>query len=79
MVKWAIRHLKNYRTTSVLCVSYIAQTIHEIDHNNGSLLFHRLTNGWLPLKTIEEPSGAIVFAPKPIVKPLQLMVGRKSY
>ena len=41
---------------------------------NGSLLFHCLTNGWLQLKTIEEPSGAIV-APKTIIKPLGPMVG----
>ena len=55
-------------------MSYIAQTIHEIDHDNGSLLFHRLV-GWLPLKTIEKPLGAIVVAPKTIVKPLGPMVG----
>ena len=57
----------------------------ELDHNDGSLPIHRWTNGWLPLETIEKPSGPMVAGLqnhrksigtkiKTIVKPLLPMV-----
>ena len=56
-----------------------------VDHNDGSLPFHRWTNGQLPLETIEKPSGPMVaelqnhrktigIKTKTIVKPLLPMV-----
>ena len=38
----------------VQCLTYI------VDHSDGSLPFHRWTNGQLPLETIEKPSCPMV-------------------
>ena len=62
----------------VQCLTYI------VDHSDGSLPFHRWTNGQLPLETIEKPSSLMEkplknhryqwFArPKTIEKPSSLM------
>ena len=45
-----------------------------LDHDDGSLPFHRWTNGYLPLETIEKPSCPKVAGPKTIAKPLNTMV-----
>ena len=62
---WIVRTLSRLSGKSLDCLdsSYIILTVSGLsglDHGDGLLPFHRWSNGYLPLETIEKPSLPMV-------------------